>query len=424
MKLINELGERIEHTWRDQNFSTEAFPSICAEAIREARIHEQLTPWDIADWALDQDALPRQQDLNAGFGQPPITIYNGSRFYVEAYFWLEGTTSVHQHAFCGAFQVLHGSSLHSWYEFELDHVINQVLELGTMKLKTCEILNVGDVQEITPGRGYVHSLFHLDQPSVTLIARDYQTVNHLPQFDYRKPGLAVDPFYVEQTLTKQLQIAASMITLERPEIDGLLIRWIERSDLYSAYRILSQARAMLEGNQIDETFGIARSKERIGALMSAARKRHGSHIDLIERAFEYQSRVATIVRMRSFVKDSEPRFFLSLLMNLDDRESILKLVRSRFPDTDPLDKLLDCIFALSQTRVVGLNPPNALGIQDFGDLDIVILEYIFEGLTDEEVRTRIIGESDPADVESFGRLIGEKIDRIKTSPVLQPLLVR
>lgn len=424
MKLLQELGEKIEFAWRDKNFNYDAFPSICADALREARIPEKVTAWDIASWTLDQDALPSQQDLSAGFGQPPITIYNGSRFYVEAYFWLEGTTSVHEHAFCGAFQVLHGSSLHCWYQFELEESVNQALELGKMHLRSCEILNVGDVQEITPGRGYIHSLFHLDQPSVTLIVRTYQTVNYMPQFDYRKPGLATDPFYQEQTLIKKLQVAATMVRLGRPEIDELVIRWIDRSDLFSAFRILSTMRALLNANRLDEAFGIERPADRFAALLEAARRRHGSRMDVIERAFQDQAKIESIVQKRGFVTDPVQRFFLALLMNIDGRETILELIRSRFPDDDPTDKLLDCIFELSQTRVLGSNLPNALGIADFGDVDLMILECLFQDLPDEAVRERIASETGSDDMEVVGQIVDEKLRKIRNSAVLQPLLVK
>jgi hypothetical protein len=34
---------------------------------------------------------------------------------IEALFWVDGTTSIHQHSFSGAFQVLAGKSIHSRY---------------------------------------------------------------------------------------------------------------------------------------------------------------------------------------------------------------------------------------------------------------------------------------------------------------------
>jgi hypothetical protein len=87
--------------------------------------------------------FPRQKDVNSNFGDPAITLYSSPKFYIDIYFWFEGTTALHQHAFCGAFQVLHGSSIHSWYEFDRTQVVNRFVELGTMSLKICELLETG-----------------------------------------------------------------------------------------------------------------------------------------------------------------------------------------------------------------------------------------------------------------------------------------
>ena len=93
-------------------------PAIAADALRRADLPSKLTAWDVVEWALKQEELPPQRDLHGNFADPPITIYSGPRFHIDVYFWFEGTTAIHQHAFCGAFQVLLGSSIHSWYEFE------------------------------------------------------------------------------------------------------------------------------------------------------------------------------------------------------------------------------------------------------------------------------------------------------------------
>ena len=101
--------------------------------------------------------------------------------------------------------MLLGSSIHSWYEFDRTESVNSFLETGEMSLKVCELLKVGDVQEIRAGRQYIHSLFHLDQPSATIVVRTDRSPLHLPQFSYHKPYIALDPFFEHQTTTKKIQ---------------------------------------------------------------------------------------------------------------------------------------------------------------------------------------------------------------------------
>src|SRR5262245_23314034 len=175
MELFNQLGERIEDLWRATNYNEERLPEIAADALKRAALPEKLSAWDVVAWSLKQNELPPQRDLPAKFGDPPITLYVAPRFHIDVYFWFEGTTAIHQHGFCGAFQVLLGSSIHSWYQFEQREVINTFTEFGEMRLKVCELLEVGDVQEIWAGRQYIHSLFHLDQPSATIVVRTDKT---------------------------------------------------------------------------------------------------------------------------------------------------------------------------------------------------------------------------------------------------------
>ncbi len=424
MKEFDEVGARIERLWCDQNYNDDAFPGICSAALREARFPERITPWQIVEWALKQDVLPLQQDLPASFGQPPITIYNGTRFYIDAYFWLEGTTATHQHAFCGAFQVLEGSSIHSWYEFERLETINQCMEIGDIRLKVCELLKVGDIQEIVPGAAYIHSLFHLDHPSVTIVIRTHQTQNHLPQFDYRKPHVAVDPFYQEPNLIKKLQLISTMIRLERPEADGLVSDLLAGSDLFTSYLILLNIRNYLKSNQMDEIFKLGRSESKFDVFMEIVGKRHGAHADVLRKVFEYQRRLDSIVHKRSLVANPEQRFFLALLMNVEGRERIFELIKARFPDADPLEKAADWIFDLAQTRVFGANMTNALGIAEFDDLDLHILEGLFRDKQPDEIERGLETEFGPEQAAELRPRLTAKLQKLLSADVLQPLLVK
>src|SRR5215203_2481627 len=135
MELFQQLGRSIEDAWRALDYNEEAFPALAGEALAGADLPSKVSGWDVLEWTLGQTELPRQKDVNGNFGDPPITIFTAPRFYIDVYFWFEGTTAIHQHAFCGAFQVLMGSSIHSWYEFDRRESINVFTEIGDMSLK-------------------------------------------------------------------------------------------------------------------------------------------------------------------------------------------------------------------------------------------------------------------------------------------------
>ena len=111
---------------------------------------------------------------------------------------------------------------------------------------------------------------------------------------------------------------------------------------------------------------------------------------------------------------------IALLLNVDGRDRIFSLVKARYPDSDPLDKILDWTFDLAQTRVVGMNTPNALGIENFGDIDLSILENLLRGKSETETiealsaeyGTEKLVEADP----------DGKMSRIRNSVIFRPLL--
>src|SRR5262249_25955269 len=120
MQFFEDLGALIERRWRGENYDENAFPVVASEALAETTPSERIDPWDIIPWPPHRNSLPAHRPPPAIFGAPPITLYAGPRFHIDIYFWLDGTTSIHQHGFCGAFQVALGSSLHSSYSFDED----------------------------------------------------------------------------------------------------------------------------------------------------------------------------------------------------------------------------------------------------------------------------------------------------------------
>ena len=147
MDLFQKLGRDIEREWLASNYNEDRLPAMAKAALAAADLPSRVSAWEIVEWSLGQTELPPQRDLPGKFGDPPITLYAGPRFHIDVYFWFEGTTAIHQHGFCGAFQVLLGSSIHSWYEFEPTEVINSFTEIGQMSLKVCELLEVGDLDQ-------------------------------------------------------------------------------------------------------------------------------------------------------------------------------------------------------------------------------------------------------------------------------------
>jgi len=416
MELFNKLGDEIELQWRDANYDELKLPGIAKAKLAEHDLPSKVTPWDVLEWAMAMPELPPQADPNSNFGDPPITVYSGARFHVDVYFWFTGTTAIHQHGFSGAFQVLAGSSIHSWYEFTPDDYVNVFMEYGRMDLKVCEILEVGGVREINPGRQYIHSLFHLDDPSVTIVVRTRKSPMFLPQYSYYKPHLALDPFYVQDSMNKKVQSMGAMLKAKRPNADEKIGEMLANSDIQQTFHLLQNLRTMLRTDKVKQMFNVENFDQRFEALFAISKTRHGARAERLLDVFDFQDKLISIVNRRDYVTAPELRFFLAVLLNVDGRENIYKLIKQRYPEADPQDKVLDWTFDLANTRVMGIEPPNALGIEGFGDIDLLIFEDMLNGKD-----TAAISDS----LKAQGAVIDDldaKIGRIRNSLLLSTLL--
>lgn len=422
MDVFQKLGANVETLWRDKNYSEALFPAIAERALMEFDLPQKVSAWDTISWAIGENHLSEQQDLAGRFGDPPITLYNSARFHIDIYFWLDGTTSIHQHGFCGAFQVLLGSSIHSNYDFKLQEAVNTFVHIGEMSLDECELLKVGDARQILAGREFIHALFHLDQPSATVVIRTTRSPLHPPQFDYRKPFLAIDPFFHDPTLIKKLQSIEMLLRAKHPNADRIIADLLEKADFQSSFTVLSGIKHLLQVNYLNQLFELTPAENRYEKLFEIVRKRHGALAETLPKIFAEQEKLADIIRRRTYITDPEQRFFLALLLNVEGKQRIKSLVKARFPEADPVEKILDWVSALSQTKVVGQQATNAVGVEGFNELDLFVLEDLFKNLPVEEMRKNLLLEDQTQNVEESLQDLENRLKRIQQSTILQPLL--
>src|SRR6266550_4828023 len=295
MQLFQEFGELVESRWRKENYSEELFPEIAAAALTESDLPAKVDPWEIIRWVQGATALPDQKDAEGRFGDPPITLFAGPRFYVDVYFWLDGTTSIHQHAFTGAFQVLLGSSIHSRYSFREDKIINEHFSAGELTLEEVQLLKLKDVRTIQAGRTFIHSLFHLDRPSATITIRTESTPSAALQYDYRKPHFALNPFFKNPALIKKLQTVGLLLGMKHKETDVMIGDLVSKSDFHTAYFVLAETFQQLKNNEMDALFGLSTRKDRFKAILEKCRTAHGALADLVLPVLEEQERQMSII---------------------------------------------------------------------------------------------------------------------------------
>ena len=415
MEEFQKLGALVESRWKDQNYNEQLFPDIAAQALVESDLPARVDPWEIIRWVHTTPALPEQHDVEGRFGNPPVTLFSGLRFYIDIYYWLDGTTTIHQHAFTGAFQVLLGSSIHSSYTFREDKVISEHFSVGELTLNSVQLLKQQDVRTIKAGRQFIHSLFHLDRPSATITIRTAGMPSAAVQYDYRKPYFALNPFFRNASMAKKQQTVGLLLGMKHKDADAMIGDLVCASDFHTAYFVLAETFHHLKSNPMEALFGLSTGQDRFNAILERCRSVHGEITERILPVLEEQERQRDIIQRRASITGDEHRFFLALLLNVPSREKILQLVKQRLPEQDPVETILDWVEELSQTKVLGSQESNVLGIEGFDEGYMFVLECLLEGLSKEEIRNKIKTVSPDEYAQDLEGRLGLVIDSFRES---------
>lgn len=335
--FFTALGRTVAARWKAANFSLAAFPQIAQSALEEQPPSEHVDLNALVRAFLLEDEQPFQTDSN--FGQPELVVYDDPRFYIQILFWLEGTTEIHQHMFSGAFHVMAGSSIHSQFAFEAPQQVSAHLRVGQLQVKDTELLETGRTRPIVSGRDYIHSLFHLETPSLTVVIRTHTDPGTGPQYTYLPPHLAVDPFHHDALTTRRKQLLDVMERLEDPTYPDVVIEMLGNLDFERGFVILQNS------------MGCLRGLDRWEEAWEAFEQKHGALAKYVAPTLEEIIWRDGLIGLRSSVTDPEHRFFLALLLNVPTGAGILQVVEQRFPGA-ALETILRWAGELSQTSAV------------------------------------------------------------------------
>ena len=401
MEYFNSLGVTLASEWASRNFDSEAFPDLAMRALERSRLCDHVTAEEIPEWAATVAWLPYQPNLNTRFGEPPITLFWHPKFYIEALHWTVGTPEIHRHTFSGAFAILEGSSIQSRYTFETEKRVSARMALGKLRLKEVRWLAKGDLEPIRSGDELIHSVFHLETPSVTIVVRTNTDVENQPQYRYHRPGLAIDPFYKDANVLRRVQMLAFLDKVNSPRFADIAELSIVNSDLYGAYLIFDYLRFSPNGLKVFDS------------LIDVARQRHGSDIDRLRAVLEESDREAVIRSRRAFVTLPDHRFLLALLMNVPSRDAILDIVSRRFPGRDAKDLVAQWAFDMSGVDLSGV---------EFDDLNRLVFRHLMDGMPVSEVVRRLGEEYEFPETETGDEQLAEHCRQMLQSmfgPLLQ-----
>lgn len=382
MEFFEQLGALTEQRWRHKNYDEAVFDAVALEVFEAMPPAAHVSYDELMAWALTTERLP-PQDLESDFGQPPLTVYSGHGLYIEALFWLDATTNIHQHGFSGAFHVLAGSSIQSHYEFETKERINARLYLGDLRFKRAEYLRTGDSRPIAPGARFIHSAFHLDYPSVTIVLRTLTNLEAQPQLSYLKPGVAYVKEHRDEVLTRQLEL---LNVLRRSQDDSylpLLTALIAKADAETAFRILDHVCSDLDRSDFLQ-------------VLDTAATAHGPLLQALRPVLVEKRRQTTLIKRRQAITDPDHRFFFAMLLNLPNRHSVFEFMRECY-DTDPVEQIMAWIEALAAPQAGAGAAPGGLDFR-FEGLSLEVVRGLLEGLAFPAIWERLKAQHDPATI--------------------------
>lgn len=430
MEYFRQLGESIRTTWQRTDFALADLPTIAADALANAWSGGDVPALDdVLQWLWMAEELPEQVDLDGKFGQPPITLYHCQEFHISILLWHTGTTSVHQHRFCGAFSVLHGASLQGRFRFHTTDPLDGRIKIGDLEALGFDLLTQGAIEPIVSGAGLIHSVFHLDAPSATLVIRNPADPDSGPQYDYRGRHVALDPFDKDPLLRRRLQCLDTLAMLDHDNYLAATEAILAHSDPLTCYRVLEHVAlrsspagvpAGVANDSASESsqVGTVASRTPIPAsaltdLLTRARVRHGAWIDKLPSVLSTVRRKRLVATRRALILDPDHRYFLALLGNLDRRADILRLVAARVPERDPRDTVMDWMRAMSGTDIVGL---------ELDEANELIVRFLLEDTAPADIPARLAEVYDPDDIAAQSADLAEHIERIRTADIFQTLL--
>ena len=407
MEIFQEIGRRTRERWKAAGFDEACFADIATEILAETCPCTHVGAVDVLQHYLRLESPPPQP--RSDFGQPPVIVYRDRRFYIEVLFWMESTTALHQHAFSGAFHVLAGSSVQSLYRFRPRSRVTSRLWLGDVDLVEVELLRRGSTRPIRAGRQMIHSLFHLEQPSATVVLRTPAESDQRPQFDYRRPYVAYDSLELPDDLERAIAVLNLLARIDPAAAETAVRQFLLDRDLVAVFFVLDML-----------AFEHPTLFDRVCRDTAEVEARHGSRFREVLESCRGQQWQAQVIDARVEVTHPDHRYLLALLLNVPERDHILRLVQE-WSGREPVAMVLEWLQDMATVDEDGvmelpgfkMAPPPQLGRR----LHVAVYTIVRALLENQPVLERL--------AEKFPALPAEAFDEVQArllTSCLRPLL--
>ena len=324
MDYFTKIGTQLaEHCGEGE--LNENFPEIAGQLLEESTPPDDFDLQTVLDWSLQSDELPRQVNFQSGFGQPPLVVFQEPRFYLELLIWFPSRTSIHGHGFVGAFMVLSGYSIEAKYRFIEKREVCHGVKLGELKPESVEVIAPGKVNRILNGDGFIHTVGHMGNPSMTLVVRN-RSSKHPRQFTYFTNGIAIDRRLHNRSLARQAQMLRAYNRVRPDAFDGRLRDFVANGNAHRAAMILRLLDDLLVDNRRLD-------------FLDHLRLQFGALADLFDEAWSSQKRRQKIWHGLQFINDPEAQLTGGLRDLFPDFEKLKWVLAKTYPNRTPEDTL-------------------------------------------------------------------------------------
>ena len=396
-EVLSQVGERLERAWRADWFNESKLPGLSVDVLTDARLEEHVTGAGLLQELGELVHIHRAYDEFADFAH---RVWVGERLYLEVLYWLDGTTSIHEHGFRGAFAVVEGGSVHSRYGFNVEQRVGDELLVGDVVWRESERLRRGAVRAIDGGAPSAHALFHLERPSVTVVVRNVESSDVLPQFRYLPPHVALGSSHATYAAAKRV---AAIRTLG--ELDPA-------AAMHAASAMLARATPV-------EAFEMLNARFLDSAVYAAWREQQ---LEDLTRRYDFGAKLAETIRdsvrlsgfaaRRKLLRGNKERTLLALLMNVPERSALLRLVADFFPDRPPDETITELLVEIGDIGI---------GTDVTGD-NAVVLQHMIAQRDWHALIAKMREEYDADSVTEVVDVLRENYETFRTSPLLRPLM--
>lgn len=399
---LSRVGEEIERRWAARGYRRQFFHHIAADCLRAAAFHEQFDEDEIIAWVNRAATLPPQLDPRSAFGQPPLTVWGTDRFVLDIYFWIDTETSAHDHSFSGAFTNLNGHSLNCTYNFERAARHDEGLFTGSLLLEDAEYVRPGDVCPIVAGAKFIHRVWHLDCPTVTLVARTTRRQPGLRQYTYYSEGMAVQyRAHPPVEFRRRRQFMGYLFRRRHPRRIALAEEMLARARGWQLFTLLSDL-VMFYLKDTDDA-------HELDGLLARLPAKNRLWLDTGLDVMRAEHPLKSVYWHR--LRRTEHRLLIALLSTYTKRQPVSEWLARHGYENDWRELITSWLSEMDADKALRLR---------LGSARAEIIEHLLGGLSDAEAlgelrRTYTITDSD-AD------LLMQGFKRFRELPVLRPLL--